>query len=182
MAQALALSLAIPQMPLTDTPARRRLLRGEMRGAMETLVTRAANIARAQTPSLSGTLRGSIATQVTQGTAASALTRGTVYTGKGAHWALWVELGTRAQFSSFPSRARRASRTTRMPPRAPMEVLAERYFGNRRLWFVLARAIARRGTRAHHPFLTALEAVRPQVEPVVRAAAARIAVGLLGGV
>lgn len=45
----------------------------------------------------------------------------------------------------------------KFPPRAPIELWAQRVLGDASLWFIVARAIARRGTKGAHMFRDAAQ-------------------------
>lgn len=149
--------LSVPKIPLFTPGEATTLLRREVGTAVASLLEDIASEARLRTPvGVSGILRASIGTRLMRGTDASVLVHGEVFTGAQAPYALFVEEGTRPHF----------------PPRAPIELWAQRVLGDRRLWFVVARAIARRGTRARHMFRDALDVVKPRIFPTVQAAAA----------
>lgn len=150
--------LKIPVIPLLRPAEATAILRREVGTAVTSIVEQIATEAKQRTPvGVSGLLRASIATRVTQGTDSSHLVRGEVYTGAQAPYAVYVEEGTKPHW----------------PPRAPLELWATRVLGNTKLWFVVARAIARRGTRGRHMFQLAMAAVRPSIEPRLRAAVDR---------
>jgi hypothetical protein len=164
MSLRLTLRLTIPAMPLLHPTQARALLQRELGTAVTGLVEQIATEARARTPVNTGLLRASITTRVTQGSDASHLVRGEVFTGAQAPYALAVEEGSRPHW----------------PPRAPLELWAQRVLGDRRRWFVIARAISRRGTRARSFMREALAVVRPRVRSTLQAAIDRAA-RLLGG-
>lgn len=157
--------LRVPQIPVFDAAQSQQILRHQVAIGMTLLVEEIANEARLRTPADTGILRGAIATKVTQGVSATHLVQGEVFTGRQAPYALYVEEGTRPHF----------------PPRAPLEAWARRKLGDGRLWFVVARAIARRGTRARHMFRDALRIVQPKIEPTITAFVERAAQLLQGG-
>ena len=88
------------------------------------------------TPSNFGLLRNSIQPSI-HGTTLADL-RGTLApTGPSTHYAYYVEEGRRPG---------------KFPPRAPIELWAQRKLGDAGLWFVVARKIARRGIEGKHMF------------------------------
>lgn len=152
--------LTLPAIPLLRPDEATAVLRREVGTAMIGIVEQIATEAKQRTPvGVSGLLRASIATRVTQGTDIRHLIHGSVFTGAQAPYALYVEEGTRPHW----------------PPRAPIELWAQRILGDRRLWYVVARQIARRGTRGRHMFQLAMAAVRPSIEPRLWAAVDRAA-------
>lgn len=165
MALVSRVTLHIPAIPLLNPQQAQAMLRREVGTAVHGIVEDIATQARQRTPvGVTGILRASIGTRVTIGTDAGHLIRGEVSTGQQAPYAVYVEEGTRPHW----------------PPRAPIELWAARVLGNAKLWFVVARAISRRGTRARHFMRDALATVRPTIEPRLRAAVDRAA-RLLGG-
>lgn len=165
MALSIRMALKIPHIPLLNAQESQAILRREVGTAVQGIVEDIATQARQRTPvGATGILRASIGTRVTLGADATHLARGEVFTGAQAPYAVYVEEGTRPHW----------------PPRAPIELWAQRVLGSARRWFVVARAISRRGTRARHMFRDAMAAVRPGIEPRLRAALDRAA-RLLGG-
>jgi hypothetical protein len=159
--------LVVPQIPILDATQSQAILRREVGTAMTGVVDDIATEARARTPvGVSGILRASIGTRVSIGRDASTLVLGEVFTGAQAPYAIFVEEGRRP--GSFP-------------PRAPLELWAQRVLGDRSLWYVIARAIARRGIRPRRMFAQAFERVRPTIEPRITAAVERAARLLQGG-
>ena len=165
MAFDIKLTLKIPDILLLKPDQARALLLRETGTTMQGIVDDLATQAKQRTPVFTGTLRASIGTRVTLGRSAASLVQGEVFTGQQAPYALYVEEGTRPHF----------------PPRAPLELWAQRVLGDRRLWFVVARAISRRGTRAHHMFRDALAAVQPSIAPRLQSALDRVARLWMGG-
>jgi hypothetical protein len=129
MALSIRMALKIPHIPLLNAQESQAILRREVGTAVQGIIEDIATQARQRTPvGVSGILRASIGTRVTMGTDASHLARGEVFTGAQAPYAIYVEEGTRPHW----------------PPRAPIELWAQRVLGNAKLWFVIARAISRR--------------------------------------
>lgn len=152
--------LKLPKIALLDPPRALQVLRREVGMEVFGIVEQVATEARTRTPvGVSGLLRASIGTRVMLGTDASTLVRGEIFTGAQAPYAVYVEMGTKPHW----------------PPRAPLELWAARVLGDARLWFVVARAIARRGTRARHFMRDGLAIVRPTINPRLRAAIGRAA-------
>jgi len=158
--------LTIPQIPLLDAAQSQAILRREVGTAMTGIVEHIASEARARTPVNTGILRASIGTRVTAGIDQRVLVQGEVFSGAQSPYASYVEEGRRP--GSFP-------------PRAPLELWAQRVLGDRSLWFVIGRAIARRGLRPRRVFAQARERVRPTIEPRLQAAVDRAAQILQGG-
>jgi hypothetical protein len=161
----LRLTLTIPAIPILQPEQATTIIRREVGTAMHGIVEDIASQARTRTPvGATGILRASIATRVSTPLETSTAIRGEVFTGAQAPYAVYVESGTRPHF----------------PPIAPLRLWAARVLGNERLAYVVARAIARRGTRARRMFAQALDAVRPTIQPRLQTAVDRIA-QLLGG-
>ena len=59
-------------------------------------------------------------------------------------------------------------RPGKFPPRGPIELWARRKLGDASLWFVVARAIARRGTKGHFMFRNAWRSGKGNVELIFR--------------
>lgn len=166
MALNIRMALKIPHIPLLNAQESQVILRREVGTAVQGIIEDIATQARQRAPvGATGILRASIGTRVTLGSDATHFIRGEVFTGAQAPYALYVEEGTRPHF----------------PPRAPIELWARRVLGNAKLWFVIARAISRRGTRARHMFRDAMAVVRPSIEPRLRAALDRAARLISGG-
>lgn len=157
--------VTIDPLPILQPGQYEQVMGREVGKSVLGLVEEIAEGARQHTPVNTGLLRASIATRVTLGTPAGTLVHGEVFTGQQAPYAQFVEQGTRPHF----------------PPRAPLELWAQRVLGDRRLWFVVARAIARRGTRARHMFREAFAQVQGRIVPTLDAAVARAARLLQGG-
>lgn len=157
--------LTIDPLPILQPGQYQQVMGREVGQAVQGLVDEIADGARQRTPVNTGLLRASIATRVTLGTPAGTLVHGEVFTGQQAPYAQFVEEGTRPHF----------------PPRAPLELWAQRVLGDGRLWFVVARAIARRGTRARHMFRDAFAQVQGRILPTLDAAVTRAARLLQGG-
>jgi len=152
-------NVTLPTGPLLEPDEAMTIIRREVGTGLTAIVEDIATRARANTPVDTGILRASIATRVTPGQEAGVLVRGEVFTGAQAPYAIYVEAGTRPHW----------------PPRAPIEAWARRKLGDASLWFVVARAIARRGTRAHWMFRDAWQAVQETIQPRLQAAADRAA-------
>jgi len=163
MALFFTVSLRIPALPLFQPGQAAVSLGRELQGAMLGIVAEIATEARRRTPVFTGVLRASIGTRVTLGQEAGSLVLGEVFTGAEAPYAVYVEEGTRPHW----------------PPRAPIEFWAQKVLGDRALWFVVARAIARRGTKAHHMFRDAMAQVQPTLASRLQAAVDRAAQALM---
>ena len=163
--QTIVIRITLPPIPLLAAGQAQAILRQEVGTAMHGIVGDIATEAKLRTPVFTGILRAAIGTRVTLGTDAGMLVHGEVFTGAQAPYAEYIEEGTRPHF----------------PPRAPMELWAQRKLGDARLWFVVARAIARRGTRAYHMFRDALAQVGPTVQGRLQSAVDRAAARIQGG-
>ena len=160
------IKLTIPKIPLLYPEQAQGILRREVGTELTSLLEERATIARQEARvGVSGLLRASVATRITMGTDASSLVRGTLFTGAQAPHAVYFAYGTRPHW----------------PPRAPIELWTQRVLGNAKLWFVVARAISRRGTRAHPRFAAAFSITPAEVKPRLRAAVARAARLISGG-
>lgn len=154
----LRIALMIPKVPLFQVGAPQMILTQEIGQEVTGVVENIAAEARTRAPvGVSGLLRASIGTRVTLGTDATELVHGEIFTGAQAPYALYVEEGTSPHW----------------PPRAPIELWAARVLGNAKLWYLVARAISRRGTRARHFMRDALAAVEPGIQSRMQAALAR---------
>ena len=162
--QTMTITITLPQIPLVAPGQARAILRQEVGTAMHGIVGEIATEAKIRTPVFTGILRAAIGTRVTLGTEAGTLAQGEVFTGAQAPYAEYIEEGTRPHW----------------PPRAPLELWAQRKLGDARLWFVVARAIARRGTRAYHMFRDALAQVQPTMQGRMQAAVDRAAARIQG--
>jgi HK97 gp10 family phage protein len=157
--------LTVPRIPLLDPAQRRQVLTREAAMAVRQIVEAVASEARERTPVNTGILRASIGTDVSLGTAAGVLVRGSVFTGSQAPYAPYVEEGTAPHWA----------------PIGPLKLWARRVLGNERAAYAVQRAIARRGTRGRHMFRDAMAAVRPRMEGILRQAIERAARILQGG-
>ena len=158
-------TVTVPALPIFSPAQYQQTMSLELGTAMTGLVEDIATEARTRTPvGVTGLLRASIATRVSRGEDAVTLVRGEVFTGAQAPYAQYVEEGTRPHW----------------PPRAPIELWAARVLGDARLWFVVARAISRRGTAARWMLRDALAMFRAQIQPRLQAAADRAAKRLGG--
>lgn len=123
----------VPRFPILIPGRAQRLLQGGIATALQAqLDARATGARRLAQVGATGDLRDSIAVNITQD--ASRFVHGELVAA--APHASFVAYGTRPHW----------------PPRAPIEVWAAAKLGDRRLWFVVARAISRRGTRPHPDF------------------------------
>ena len=134
-----------------DRDLLRRLAPGEvdrkMRGAMtETVVMLEGRVAE-RTPVDLGILRGSIAHDV-----------------RGSGVRLRGEVFSNRDYAPAVERGRRPGRG--FPPREAIERWAARKLGDASLWFVVARKIARQGTRGIFMFRNAANASGPAVEAI----------------
>lgn len=155
----------VPPILLLRPEEARALMMREIGTTVHGIVEDLASEARQRMPVNTGILRASIGTRVSVGQSASALVHGEVFTGQQAPYAVYVEEGTRPHF----------------PPRAPIELWTQRVLGDRKLWFLVARAISRRGTRAHHMFRDAWAKVSPTIQPRLQVTMDRIGRLLVGG-
>lgn len=152
--------LKIPAIPLLQPVQAQAILRREVGTAVSAIVEERATIARQEAHvGVSGILRASIGTRVTLGSDARHLVQGSLFTGAQAPYAEYFAYGTRPHW----------------PPRAPIELWAQRVLGDAKLWYVVARAISRRGTRAHPRFAAAFRITPGEILPRVRAAVDRAA-------
>lgn len=62
----------------------------------------------------------------------------------------------------------RGRKPGKFPPRGPIELWAQRVLGDAKLWFVVARSIARKGTKATHVFRNAAQNGRAVVQRIWR--------------
>lgn len=74
------------------------------------------------------------------------------------------EVYSNREYAPAVERGRRPGRA--FPPRAPLERWAARKLGDPRLWFVVARKIARQGTKGVHMFANTAKASGPSVERI----------------
>lgn len=155
--------VTLDPLPLFQAGQYEMILTQEVSKTVTAVVETIADEARQRTPvGVSGILRASIATRVTAGTPVGTLVQGQVFTGQQAPYAQYVEEGTKPHW----------------PPRAPIELWAQRVLGNAKLWYVVARAISRRGTRGRFMFRDAFNAVQGRIQPALDAAVARAAARL----
>jgi hypothetical protein len=158
--------VTIPAIPLLNPTQARAILTQEVGQGMTRLVERIADEARQRTPvGVSGLLRASIGTKVTVGTDASSIVQGEVYTGAQAPYAEWVENGSSPHW----------------PPSAPIKLWAARVLGDEKKWWLVSRAIARRGTRPRYYMRDAFASVEPTIEPTIRASVDRAGQRWQGG-
>lgn len=155
----LKVEFQIPKTPLFTGKGAAVVAR-ELETAMEYSVNLAQQAIVPLTPVDRGMLRAGVQTSVL-GESASLV--GKVFNPLG--YALAVELGARPHF----------------PPVAPLEAWARRKLGQAGLGFVIARAIARRGTKGALMFTRAFEKVKPRIEARFQLALQRIRERLEGG-
>lgn len=129
----------------------------EMRGILEEQAQQARDAAPV---GATGNLRDSLSTRLTLATDAAHFAQGEVVAD--VPYAAYVANGTEPHW----------------PPREPIEAWAAAKLGNGKLWFVIARAIARRGTRANEAFKRAFQVdgvkVARRIQAVVDALARKL--------
>lgn len=156
-------TLKLPKIPLLQLGGYEQVLQKQVGLEVTALVEQIADEARTRTPvGVSGILRASIATKVTQGTSGLALVQGEVFTGRQAPYAVFVEEGTKPHWV----------------PIAPLKLWARRVLGDERAAYRVQWAISRRGTKARHMFRDAFAVVQPRIAGALDRAVSR-AVALL---
>lgn len=161
----LSLEFKIPNVPLFKRGEGPRIVREELMAATEFGVLAMEQAILPLVPVDRGTLRGGVQTKVF-GEGVSVI--GRVFNPLGH--ALPVEHGSRPHW----------------PPMAPLQAWAARVLGvsgaeGRRVAFLVARAISRRGTKAHHMFERGFNQAKPRVMARYQQALVRIKARLVGG-
>ena len=140
--------LKLPKIPLLQPGGYEQVLQKQVGLEVSSLVEQIADEARQRTPvGVSGILRASIATRVTQGVSGQAFVQGEVFTGRQAPYAVFVEEGTKPHWA----------------PIAPLKLWARRVLGDEQAAYRVRWAIRRRGTKARHMFRDAFAVVQPRI-------------------
>lgn len=158
----LQINVTLPHIPLLRVGGATPILRQEVGRAIQVLVEEIATNVREAAPVATGNLRASVGTEVTPGTDASILVRGQAFTGKQAPYAEFVSTGTRPHF----------------PPIAPLKIWARIVLGDEKAAWRVARAIAKRGTKANARFAKAIATFPPDTQSRIEAAVGRAAARL----
>lgn len=124
----------------------------QARAAMDESLAFLQHEVQTHTPVFQGTLRGGIFTEV----------RGHGVDLRG----IVAPSPATVQYAVVVERGRRPG--AKLPPRGPIQRWAQLVLGDGSLWFVVARAIARRGTKGQHMFEQAAQAGQRVVPAIFR--------------